>query len=126
MNGMTEMQKQALERLGKESKEKLSGHHQSVMAGPVAAALKDFCRQNDEFARAVVQGGDFKGCMEAVAKNCGDALSDLEAYRRAVSYYFPGAQVDMKLSIRMSEYERDEAQEGGKPAGLLLDLADFL
>ena len=62
-------------------------HH----AGPVAEAIKDFCRQSDEFAQAVVQGGDFPACMSTVAKGAGDALSDLEAYRRAVSFYFPGA-----------------------------------
>ncbi|MFR4199630.1 MAG: hypothetical protein ACLT09_07055 [Flavonifractor plautii] len=104
-----------------------------VMARPVSEALKDFCRQSGEFAQAVVQGGDFPACMAAVAKGAGDALSDLEAYRRAVSFYFPGAMVDMHLSIRMSEYELSNGAtdaeldgEHGHPAGILLSLADFL
>ena len=103
-----------------------------VMAGPVAEAVESFCRQSDEFAQAVVQGGDFPDCMAAVGKGAGDALSDLEAYRRAVSFYFPGALVDMHLSIRMSEYEEPEkapVEKEKKPehqAGILLSLADFL
>lgn len=124
---MAEMQERALERLTRESEKKQSGQKERVVSGPVAEALKDFCRQSDEFARAVVQGGDFKGCLDAVLKNSGGALSDLEAYRRAVSYYFPGAQVDMKLSIRMSKYEAEDEQDAaGQRGGLLLDLADFL
>ena len=130
---MTEMQERALERLTRESGTSESGQKEKVVSGPVAEALKDFCRQSDEFARAVVQGGGFQGCLAAVVKNCGGVLSDLEAYRRAVSYYFPGAQVDMKLSIRMSQYEAEDEQEtedkretAGRRGGLLLDLTDFL
>ena len=124
---MTELQNRALERLKRESAEGMSGRRERIMAKPVAEALMDFCRQSDEFARAVVQGGSFRDCMAAVAKGCGEALSDLEAYRRAVCYYFPGAQVDMKVSIRMSEYEPlEEAETSGQPGGMLLNLADFL
>ena len=73
-----------------------------------------------------VQGGDFPACMAAVAKGAGDALSDLEAYRRAVSFYFPGALVDMSLSIRMSEYEPSKETTDTDQTGILLSLADFL
>lgn len=59
------------------------------LAEPVAEALKEFCRQEDEFAQAVVQGGPFADCMKAVSKGAGSVLSDWEAYRRAVRFYFP-------------------------------------
>ncbi|MBQ2278326.1 MAG: hypothetical protein II333_07125, partial [Clostridia bacterium] len=36
---------------------------------------------------------------------CGNALSDIEAYRKAVGFWFPGAVVDVVLTIRMSEFE---------------------
>ena len=38
------------------------------MAPYVAEILKDFCGQNEEFAQAVVQGGSFSECMDAVVK----------------------------------------------------------
>lgn len=121
---------QALQKIEQGLKECGKDRRVRIMAGPVAEALKDFCRQSDEFAQAVVQGGDFPACMAAVAKGAGDALSDLEAYRRAVSFYFPGALVDMHLSIHMSAYESPaetaETERAGEPAGILLSLADFL
>lgn len=44
--------------------------------------------------------------MAAVVKAVkGNAISDIDAYRAAVSYFFPGAVVDFVMNIRMSEYE---------------------
>lgn len=40
----------------------------SAMKEAVQKALLDFCRQDDEFAQAVVQGGSFTDCMTAVGK----------------------------------------------------------
>ena len=39
--------------------------------------------------------------MKAVAKNCGSALSDLEAFRRAVQFYFPGADIRFRMEINL-------------------------
>ena len=124
---------QAIKKIEQGIKECGTDRRVRIMAGPVAEAIKDFCRQSDEFAQAVVQGVDFHACMSTVTRGAGDALSDLEAYRRAVSFYFPGAVVDMHLSIRMSEYEpsaeaadTELAGKSERPAGILLSLADFL
>ena len=77
-----------------------------VVARPVADALISFCRQQGEFAQAVVQSDKgFADCIAHVVKGIGQSLSDIEAYRKAVGFWFPGAVVDMVLSIRMSEYE---------------------
>lgn len=122
MNQWTE---QALARLEAGRKEaKSMDQCAKVMAGPVAEALMSFCRQDGEFAQAVVQGGSFKDCMKAVAKRCGSALSDLEAYRRAVEFYFPGAQVDMALTIRVNGHDAPEPPAG--TGEIALRLADFL
>lgn len=94
-----------------------------MMAGPVADALEGFCRQNGEFAQAVAQGGGFTDCMRAVAKNCGSALSDIEAYRRAVQFYFPGAEVRVSMAIDLCPGVEEEPRSSG---GLLLNLTDFL
>ncbi len=123
---MNDWIEKALEKLDRQTAEGAkAGRHAAVMAAPVAEALKDFCRQDGEFAQAVVQGGSFKDCMEKVAEKCGSALSDLEAYRRAVRFYFPGAQVRFRMEL-------DLVGDAGESAGQsrrekkLLDLRTFL
>lgn len=110
---------QAQSRLKEEYKE-VKGTKESAMKGAVRDALLDFCRQNEEFAQAVVQGGSFKDCMTAVAKGVGSSISDLEAYRRAVSFYFDGAKVNFSMNIQLEPAET-ETDRGG----LLLDLSQF-
>ena len=84
----------------------VKGQKENVVKRPVADALISFCRQQEEFAQAVVQSEKtFADCVAHVLKGCGNALSDIEAYRKAVGFWFPGAVVDMVLTIRMSEFE---------------------
>ena len=96
-----------------------------VMKHYIAGVLKDFCRQKEEFAQAVVQGGSFQACMGAVV--CAvqqQAISDLDACRAAAEFYFPGSVVKFQMTIRMSRFEaREEREEEEK---LELRLEDFL
>lgn len=110
---------QARERLEKEYKE-VKGTKESAMKTAVRDALLEFCRQNEEFAQAVAQGGTFTECMKAVAKGVGGSISDLEAYRRAVSFYFDGAQIDFSMTIRLEPAEADLIR-----GVIVLDLSDF-
>ena len=112
----------AAAKLRKESEKGIYDRAASVMKLPVRKALENFCGQNDECAEAVIQGGFFDECMKAVAKGCGTALSDLEAYRRAAAFYFKGADVEMTLTIRLAG-DPDKPMER-KP--IVLDLEDFL
>lgn len=77
----------------------VTGRKEKIMAPAVAAQLKSFCKQDPEFAKAVCQGGTFKDCMKKVAADVGDSISDLNAYKMAVQFYFPGAEVGMKLTL---------------------------
>ncbi len=87
----------------------VKGQKDNVVKRPVADALISFCRQQEEFAQAVVQSEKtFADCVAHVVAGCGNALSDIEAYRKAVGFWFPGAVVDMVLTIRMSEFEEPE------------------
>lgn len=97
-----------------------SGNKERVIAGPTAEALINFCKQNDEFAQAVVQGKSFAECVKHICKGIENACSDIEVYRKAAGFYFPGAVVDFQMSIRMSQYE-------DKTDNIIsLDLIDFL
>ena len=99
---------------------KVKGQKENVMRSAVRDALLEFCRQDVEFAQAVAQGGSFPDCMAAVAKGVGSSLSDLEAYRRAVSFYFDGARVNFTMSIQLEPAAVEPQQ-----TGILLDLSDF-
>ena len=103
----------------------VKGQKESAMKGAVRDALLEFCRQNEEFAQAVVQGGRVEECIKSVLKGAGNSLSDLEAYKRAAAFFFPGCVVTMKLAIAMSEHDAAQADTtANRP--VLLDLTDFL
>lgn len=116
---MNDWYEQAKERLKQEHKE-VKGQKERAMSSSVRDTLLEFCRQNEEFAQAVVQGGSFQECMTAVAKGVGSSISDLEAYRRAASFYFDGAKVKFQMVIELEPAEASPVQ-----GGLLLNLSDF-
>ena len=131
------MDGQAAERIEKELEAFRGDSYENVMKGPGAEALKRLCRMEPEFARAVIEGGDFKGCMAVVRKAVkGNALSDIDAYCAAAGYYFPGCKVSMQLSISMSgdinpedavsEDTARKANQTGKTRGVMIDLTNFL
>lgn len=113
---------QAKEKLEKEGKA-VKGRKELAMMAAVRDTLLDFCRQDEEFAQAIVQGGSLQDCMASVAKDVGQSISDLEAYKRAVTYYFPGAAIRMTMTIDLCGDEEDKPQ---KSTGILLNLSDFL
>lgn len=87
------------EKLNKESAG-ITGNKEKAMMSAVKSALVSFCKQESEFAQAMLESKQsFKDCMTAVAKDCGSCISDLEAYRRAVQFYFPGADIEFKMTI---------------------------
>lgn len=99
----------------------------NAMKREVCETLVGFCRQDSEFAQAVVQGGTFADCMKAVAKGVGQHISDLEAYRRAVRFYFPGADVKFHMSLNLcADVEAEAAEQTARAGAKILDLEDFL
>ena len=127
---MSEFQKKAGEKLDREYKAGKYDRYAQIMKDSVLKTLKEFCGQDEEFAQAGAQGGSFEDCMKAVAKNCGTGISDLEAYKRAVQFYFPGAEIRCTMSVDLigaaaEPYTPKHAAEGsGK--GIMLDFTDFL
>lgn len=99
------MKEQALAKLAAEFGKGKYNSAANLMKKAVREALETFVRQDEEFAQAVVQGGTFEECMEAVSKNVGRGISDLDAYKRAVQFYFPGANVEFNMKIHVNPYE---------------------
>ena len=125
----------ALDKLSDKQVKAVNGNKERIMAGPVAEALRSFCRQDAEFAQAVAQGGSFAECMAAVAKGVGQSISDVDAYKKAVGFYFPGACIRVQMTIDLvgdaAKPAPVEVQEPAlqvvKPAGpFVLNLDDFL
>lgn len=125
---MSEYLNQSIELLEKGAKEKMGDRKADAMKKFVAEALQGFCRQDDEFAQAVVQGGSFKDCMKAVAgKVKGNHISDIDAYRAAVEFYFRGATISFQMTIDLCGSVADKKPEEEKPAEVkVLNLEDFL
>lgn len=118
------MKELAVKKLKKEFAEGKYDQYAEVMKPAVLETLLEFCRQNEEFAQAVYQGGSFEDCMKKVAEDCGNGISDLEAYRRAVRFYFPGADIRYSMTINLcADVERPEHAADD---GIFLDLSDFL
>ena len=119
---------QAYEKLKKETAA-VKGRKEQAMAGAVMDAMHCFCQQEAEFAQAVVQGGSFGECMKRVASGVGNSISDLDAYKKAVEFYFPGAEVRMQLTIALAgAAEADPQPDNGaeqQKTVLNLDLDDL-
>ena len=108
----------AYEKLKSESKDcKIS--HVAVRDG-VLNALKCFCSQSELFAKTIYESTKtFNECLKVVLDNHGNCLSDIEAYRRAVCFYFENADVSFEMQIHLPE-------ENNKPSAVVLNLFDIL
>ena len=78
----------------------IKGQKQKAIASAVREALESFCEQESEFEQAIEQSGKtFQECLNSVVSGCGSCLSDIEAYRRAVKFYFSTATVSFRMEI---------------------------
>ncbi len=95
---------EAIDKIEKELRElneagKASSKAKAV-AKETAETLIIFCGQDNEFAQAIVQSDKtLSEACEYAVKDCGNSISDIAVYRRAVEFYFPGATVEMKMTI---------------------------
>ena len=104
---------EALKKLDEGAKVKTTDRYGNVIKTYVHNALAGFCRQNEAFAQAVVNGGTLpdciKHCTEGLHENTG--ISDIDIYRRAVQFYFPGAAVDFHIHIMTDGMETTITEE---------------
>lgn len=102
---------QAKDKLNKEYKECEGDAKIAAMKSAVKDALLIFIEQDNEFAQAIVQGGSFSDCMKAVAKGVGSSISDIDAYKRAVQFYFKGADISFIMTIKVNPHEDNNVIE---------------
>ena len=113
-NNSNEIITRAVEKIN--PKLKKLNKYAAVIAEPTAKALHGFCKQSEEFARTVVETDKtFQDCLETITKGIGSSISDIEVYQKAVEFFFPGAKVEFRMLIHMSEYEMQD-NESSAPA----------
>lgn len=100
-------QDKAIEKTTAERK-RVKGQKETVMANAVLDMLHEFCIQSSVFAKAVAEGGSFADCMSAVAKGVGNSISDIDAYKKAVRFYLPGADIVVKMDIQTAAQPQKE------------------
>lgn len=102
------------------------GQKEKAVASAVLAAMSDFCRQSDDFAEAVIDTGKcMRECLEEIMRGCGNCISDLEVYRRAVAFWMPGYTVQMQMLL-VRDGDIPERAEKPKAKRLVMTLEDLL
>lgn len=105
---------QEYQALGRRSK------YVNAVKAEVTHALKSFCRQSEEFAQAVLQGGSLGDCLEAsVRQVAGDRLSDLTAYADAARFFFPGCALEGAFTLHLCGGEDREDFRTNETGGMV-------
>lgn len=121
------MQQTAVCKLKDEAKTAHADQYGNVVKEPLCDVLCEFCRQDAEFAQAVLQGGTFEDCLKAAVKGACNHTPDIEIYRKAVQFYFPGAEIHLSMTIDLiGEAAKGNEQPTKKDSGIILDLSSFL
>lgn len=110
---------QAADKLNRETPS-VKGQKESLMKDKIRDFLLELCRQNEEFAQAVAQGGSFQACMSAVVKGTGNYIAPDVAINRASAFYFDGARVEFQMHVYL-----EPAQASEEPRSIVIDLTDF-
>lgn len=96
------MIKKAIEKLNDEKINFKGDRYGKVMLEDVHKVLVSFCEQEEEFAQAIVQSDKtLSDCLKAVAKGITNSISDLDAYKKAVRFYFEGADIECTMKINL-------------------------
>lgn len=118
-------------------KEKLTSEIANAKLGNKETAIKEyvlneictFAEQNSEFAQAIEQSDkSFADCLISCVKNVKTHISDLECYRRAVAFYFPGADIKCTMTLDLGDdgFSNNETVSEDRKLSLDLDsLLDF-
>ena len=103
------------EKLGSESKAaKACGKYAAAVMDSLVNALEVFAEQDEEFADAILDGS-LVSCAKVIEKGLSGkrSVSDLEVYRMAAGHFFPGAEVEFHMTVKVNPY--GGAAEEDKP-----------
>ena len=92
----------AEEKLKREMKSENPNIPVTMIQKKVAAALKEFFMQEPKIAEEIINSKKtFDKCCENILRDTKQQryISDLEAYKRAVEFYIPGADIKFSMSV---------------------------
>ena len=107
--------KEIREKLKSESKAaKACGKYAAAVTDSLVNALEVFAEQDEEFADAILDGS-LVSCAKVIEKGLSGkrSVSDLEVYRMAAGHFFPGAEVEFHMTVKVNPY--GGAAEEDKP-----------
>lgn len=109
----------------KDEAQKSLGQKEQVISSPVYNALCEFCRQEIEFSQAILQTDKtFVDCLKNCLKGSGNAISDIDVYKKAVSFYFDGADINFSMTINLcASVQNNQTQNNN---AIILSLDDFI
>lgn len=127
----------AKEKVNMSIKEKLTAELKNVKLGKYETEVKNavlrtickFCEQNAEFKQAIEQSDkSFSDCLTATVKGAGASLEDLDVYKRAVAFYFPGADIKCTMTLDLGDggFSNNEMSTDKDSGKLQLDLDSLL
>lgn len=105
------------------------GKYENVVKPYVLDEICIFAKQNNEFAQAIEQSGkSFADCLKATVKGAGASLEDLEVYKRAVAFYFPGADIKCTMTLDLGDggFSNSKTSTEADSGKLQLDLDSLL
>ena len=116
------------EKLTAELKNVKLGKHETAVKNAVMKTICKFCEQNAEFKQAIEQSSkSFDDCLKASVAGVKEHISDLDCYKRAVAFYFPGADIKCTMTLDLGDggfsNETSTEADSGK---LQLDLDSLL
>lgn len=118
------------EKLTAELKDAKLGKYETAVKNAVVKTICNFCEQNAEFKQAIEQSDkSFVDCLKATVKGAGASLEDLEVYKRAVAFYFPGADIKCTMTLDLGDNGFSNSKTSSTEAGsgkLQLDLDSLL
>ena len=92
------------EKLTAELKNAKLGKYEKVVKSYVLDEICIFAKQNSEFAQAIEQSDkSFADCLKASVEGAKTHISDLDCYKRAVAFYFPGADIKCTMTLDLGD-----------------------
>ena len=118
MNEYLEKVKESFE---KSSKDNGLNRYAKAVLPSVKEALLSFCEQEQEFAQAIIESGkSLSECCTKITEGVSGSISDIELYRRAVQFYFDGADISFTMQINLCASVEDA------PKSMKLSIFDLM
>ena len=117
------------EKLTAELKNVKLGKYENVVKSYVLDEICIFAKQNSEFAQAIEQSDkSFADCLRASVAGVKEHISDLDCYKRAVAFYFPGADIKCTMTLDLGDngFSNNETSTEADSGKLQLDLDSLL